>query len=263
LRAPSRAACRGSARSRQTQPRSAESVEGAGPGQTDEAPERAQERQVLVPLGCPDLRPGCEQGSERPPAVRAAPADEVVAAANGLPAAWASTQLLPGPFGEGAERALGLLLPLVCECEPQFARLEPRARLVELAGGGGERRLELGARAFLGFCRQAALEQLDDGGVEAPPPFPRASLECPLDATLTSARADPPGHLRGRAVKACEAKLYARRERCSGLPTKPISGKLRALQGAGRCVRGDAHSYSQAPAVRRKEPDRVGPAPCY
>ena len=37
---------------------------------------------------------------------------------------------------------------------------------------------------------------------------------------------DLPGHMRDRAVKVCEAKLYARRERCSGLPTKPISAKL-------------------------------------
>ncbi len=73
-------------------------------------------------------------------------------------------------------------MPWVC-CSRSFASASrsfaaaSRARLFELAGGGGERSFQLVARGFLSVLRQATLEELADAGVLAQPPFPGAGRE--------------------------------------------------------------------------------------
>ena len=104
-----------------------------------------------------------------------AAADEVVVATNGLAATGALAKLVPGPFCERSERALGPLLLLAGRRKPTLGRCKSRSRLLELASGSGARSFPLVARSFLRALRQAALEELDDGGVEAQPPFGRES----------------------------------------------------------------------------------------
>ena len=98
-------------------------------------------------------------------------------ATNGLPASGAHAKLVPGPFCERSQRALRPLLLLCGRRQPPFGSCKSRSGLLELAPRSGERSFQLLARRFHRAHRQGALEELDEGGVQAQPPFSGAGRE--------------------------------------------------------------------------------------
>jgi len=117
---------------------------------------------VGVRVGGARLPARRQQGCECPVAVGAVAADEQVVASDRLAAAGAGGKLVPGTLGEppGSEREQ--LLPLACGLQLKLRRGTLSPCMLEL---GFQRR----AGTLLLASRQAALEQLDDGGRQAQP----------------------------------------------------------------------------------------------
>jgi len=167
-------------------------VAGARQCQTDEAAERAQERQVLVLVGSADLRARGQQARDRPLAVGAVAAHEQVGAAQGLPTIGTGGELSPGAFGERPVGAGDHLLLLAGSLEAQFRLGQPGSRSLELAGGCRELTFLLACALVLSRI-QAVLEERDDRRGEAQAAFASAGRKRLLMIDFYPALSTEPG----------------------------------------------------------------------
>ncbi len=99
---------------------------------------------------------------ERGVAVGTAAAAEQVRAVQGVAAAWAGGEPVPGALGEGTGDAGACLLAFTCCLEAELRLLQLAARVGQLAACGLKLAFELAHRLRVGDRLKGALEQLDE-----------------------------------------------------------------------------------------------------